>query len=261
MSSSFINRTISGAVLLLITIGCLYFKGIPLILYSFLIATFSFYEMIKTLNVKSKDTVFAFSTLFIAFTLYAIVESNLVLTLTSILIYTFLVFLVYLFNEKINLQFPMALVFSYMYIIIPMGLFLNMGFTGKLWFVFMISWGTDTFAYIFGLTLGRHKLCPTISPKKTIEGSFGGIFGSILTCLLVNYYFFKDDVVLIIVLAIFGSIFAQVGDLFASRIKREFDIKDFSNLILGHGGVLDRYDSILFVTPIVYIVVNLFGGI
>lgn len=261
MSSSFINRTISGAILLLITIVCLYFKGIPLILYSFLIATLSFYEMIKTLKVKYKDSIFLFSNFFIGFTMYSILKSDLVFTLSSILVYTISVFLIYLFNEKLDFKFPISLVFSFMYIIVPMGLFLNMGYTGKLWFVFMISWGTDTFAYLFGLTLGKHKLCPTISPKKTIEGSFGGILGSILMCLIINYLLFNYKVFLIVLLAVIGSVFAQVGDLFASRIKREFNIKDFSNLILGHGGILDRYDSILFVTPVVYIVVNLFGGI
>lgn len=261
MSSSFINRTISGVVLLLITICCLYFKGIPLILYSFLIATLSFYEIIKTLKLKYRDYVFLVTALFIAFTQYAIVKSSLVLTLTGILVYSILSFVVYLFNDNLNLDFPKNLVFSFFYIVVPMGLFMNLGFTGKLWFVFMISWGTDTFAYIFGITLGRNKLCPKISPKKTVEGSLGGVFGSILMCLIVNRILFNDSVILIIMLAAFGSILAQVGDLFASRIKREFNIKDFSNLIMGHGGVLDRYDSILFVTPVVYIVVNLFGGI
>lgn len=257
---SFIKRTVSGAILLLITIACIYFKGIPLVIYSFLIASFSFYELVNTLKPENRDLIIVGSLFFIGFTMYSIKNENLVLTLTSIFIYVFLSFFIYLFNNKLNLEFAEKLIFSYIYIVLPMGIFLNLGYKNALWIVFMISWGTDTFAYLFGITLGRHKLLPSVSPKKTVEGSMGGIFGSVLMCSIVNKLFFDNNFILIILLAIIGSAFAQIGDLFASRIKREYKIKDFSDLILGHGGILDRYDSILFVTPVVYIALNLFGG-
>lgn len=261
MSSSFVNRTISGALLLAITIACIYFKGIPLVLYSFFVTILSFYEILKVLSLGNRNLIFGVSVVFIGFTLYAISVQNLKYTLFSILVYSLLNFSIYLFDSDLTIKFPVSLIFSYVYIVIPMGIFLNLGYTGALWFVFMISWGTDTFAYLFGLAFGKHKLYPTVSPKKTIEGSIGGVFGAMLMCLIVNSLLFKFDIKFIIPLAILGSIFAQVGDLFASRIKREFNIKDFGNLIAGHGGILDRYDSILFVTPIVYIAFNIFGGI
>lgn len=258
--SSFIKRTVSGAILLLITIACIYFKGIPLVIYSFLIAAFSFYELINTLKVENRDLIIIGSLFFIGFTMYAVKNENLILILTLISVYVFLSFFIYLFNRKLNLEFAEKLIFSYIYIILPMGIFLNLGYKNALWVVFMISWGTDTFAYIFGIIFGKHKLLPNVSPKKTIEGSIGGVFGAILMCSIVNRLFFDNNFISIVLLAIIGSVFAQIGDLFASRIKREYKIKDFSDLILGHGGILDRYDSILFVTPVVYIALNLFGG-
>ena len=108
---------------------------------------------------------------------------------------------------------------------------------------------TDTFALFGGKLFGKHKLCPNISPKKTIEGSIVGlIFGTIipviflsLTCTLnINLFY-------LIVITLFLSIIGQLGDLFFSSIKRSFCVKDFSNLIPGHGGILDRLDSLIFI--------------
>ena len=101
---------------------------------------------------------------------------------------------------------------------------------------------------------------PSISPKKTVEGSIGGIIGSLLLLILFNIFVLKYNFIFIIVSGILLSIVAQIGDLFASKIKREIGIKDFSNIIKGHGGFLDRFDSIIFVTPLVYILFSLFGG-
>ena len=137
---------------------------------------------------------------------------------------------------------------------------MKLGYTNLLWIVFLISWGTDTFAYLFGIIFGKHKLCPSISPKKTIEGALGGIFGSLILLNLFNYFVLKNNIVFVTLSGIILSIVAQIGDLFASKIKREMGIKDFSNIIKGHGGFLDRFDSIIFVTPLVYIVFYIFGG-
>lgn len=126
-----------------------------------------------------------------------------------------------------------------------------------LWLVFIISFSTDTFAYIIGVNWGKHKLAPKISPKKSIEGAIGGIIGSILMCVIYGYLMNKYnilnfEIIYYIVLAFFTSIISQFGDLTASLLKRNFNIKDFGNILPGHGGILDRFDSIIFATPIVY---------
>jgi phosphatidate cytidylyltransferase len=120
------------------------------------------------------------------------------------------------------------------------------------WLAVITAFGTDTFAYFAGVALGKHKLCPDISPKKTVEGSVGGILGSTVLCWIFGMLFAKQWLSACIVIGLLGSVAAQAGDLTASAFKRNMGIKDFGNLIPGHGGVLDRFDSILFTAPFVY---------
>lgn len=121
---------------------------------------------------------------------------------------------------------------------------------------FILSFACDTFAYFAGLTLGRHKLAPKVSPKKTVEGSIGGILGNVVCGLLFAFVmdrWFGGSIGYgpMVLLALLCGIVAQVGDLSFSLIKREFGIKDYGHLFLEHGGVLDRFDSVLFVTPVI----------
>ena len=125
-----------------------------------------------------------------------------------------------------------------------------------IWYVILIAWGTDTFAYFVGRKIGKHKLSK-VSPKKSIEGSVGGAIGAIVLTIL--YTFFAQKYVDLGVTYVFAgmaalilSILSQIGDLAASSIKREMDIKDYGNLLPGHGGMLDRIDSLIFIAPFVY---------
>lgn len=120
--------------------------------------------------------------------------------------------------------------------------------------IFLFTWSSDIGGYFFGRFWGKHKLAPKLSPKKTWEGSLGGVF---LTVLIAIIFFTiikngEQNIIIIIILGILSSIAAQLGDLFISGVKRKFAIKDTGNLIPGHGGVLDRFDSFLLVLPIVY---------
>ncbi len=121
-----------------------------------------------------------------------------------------------------------------------------------IWLVFITAWGTDTFAYFSGYIFGKRKLCPSISPKKTVEGATGGILGSMIISLVFGYFLLKDHLFIVASIGIIGSVAAQIGDLSASLVKRYVDIKDFGNIMPGHGGVLDRFDSVLFTAPVVY---------
>lgn len=125
-------------------------------------------------------------------------------------------------------------------------------------YLLLITTMTDTFAYVFGSLIGKHKLCPKISPNKSWEGS---IFGSIIGTLIAScfYHIFIGTVgIKIILITLLLTILGQLGDLFFSKIKRENEIKDFSNIMPGHGGILDRLDSLIFVV-LTYII--LFGRI
>lgn len=131
--------------------------------------------------------------------------------------------------------------------------------------VFIASWITDIFAYFTGRLFGKHKLCETISPKKTIEGSIGGtIFCAVFFAVYATIIFtntpptsgYAVGYILAICTALLLSVVAQFGDLFMSLIKRKFGIKDFGSFFPGHGGVLDRFDSILAVSPVFLIIVT-----
>lgn len=124
--------------------------------------------------------------------------------------------------------------------------------------IFITALVTDTAAYFSGYFFGKHKLWPEISPKKTREGAVGGILGSVIVSTLVGYFIAPGLLIHFIILGVIGSVAGQFGDLVASAFKRRLGIKDYGNLIPGHGGILDRFDSILFTGPIVYYYVMLF---
>lgn len=175
---------------------------------------------------------------------------------------------VFTFKAEMELKDLLATIFSLIY---PMAL-VSLAFALSREFpcggTFAISLAiflpvfSDTFAYLVGSTLGKRKLCPSISPKKTVAGAIGGLLGSVLCAVTffllfdlyavipVGYVSFSDSVavraVVFVVLGIVGGVLAEIGDLAASRIKRTINIKDFGNIFPGHGGVLDRLDSIMF---------------
>jgi len=127
---------------------------------------------------------------------------------------------------------------------------------------------TDTFAYFIGSAIGKHKLCPEVSPKKSIEGSIGGMIFVTLAMSLYGYYVVNPNVGILkevpvyayAVLGIICGVISQIGDLTASMIKRQFDIKDYGKIFPGHGGILDRFDSFIFVAPVIYFFINTFAA-
>lgn len=150
--------------------------------------------------------------------------------------------------------FYVALLFPFIYLTrqLPLGEFF-------VWMIFISAWGTDTFAYFTGTFIGKNKLVPLLSPNKTIEGAIGGVIGAALlgfvyTWAYGTYYNVQvlDYLLMIPIITGLTSIIAQLGDLTASAIKRFLDVKDFGDILPGHGGVIDRFDSVLFTAPFVY---------
>lgn len=135
-----------------------------------------------------------------------------------------------------------------------------------IWIVFITAWLSDTMAFAVGRRFGRNKLIVEVSPKKTVEGALGGLAGSVIFNLIFgvvcSFAFGRSVYYLpLALLALIAGVMSQLGDLAASCIKREHGIKDFSNLLPGHGGILDRFDSVLFVAPVVYYFVIVFSVI
>ena len=148
--------------------------------------------------------------------------------------------------------FYAGLMISYIYQVrmLPGGAF-------SVWLIFIAAWGSDVFAYCAGMLFGKHKAFPVLSPKKTWEGCVGGVLGAavvaVLYCLAMNHWFQQSfSPIQYTLVGACGAVISQIGDLAASAMKRNNEIKDYGKLIPGHGGILDRYDSVIFVAPIVY---------
>lgn len=166
--------------------------------------------------------------------------------------------MIVIFSKK-NISTTIIDVFTFCYVAISLSMLYQMrkNYEYFFWSVFIISMGTDTMAYFCGKIFGKHKLIPDLSPNKTIEGSIGAIIFTIIFMILYNNVglFHKYNIIFVIVYAILGSVASQLGDLFASSIKRMTKIKDFGKIIPGHGGIMDRADSIIFTGIYVYAIV------
>lgn len=149
---------------------------------------------------------------------------------------------------------PVMLSFIYLVRGLPYGEY-------SVWMIFISSWICDTCAYCVGMLLGKHKLSPKLSPKKSIEGAIGGIAGSALVGALYGYFIVERVIMeqqvtwVFVIISAVGAVVSQIGDLAASAIKRNHDIKDYGKLIPGHGGVMDRFDSVIFTAPMIYLLV------
>lgn len=134
--------------------------------------------------------------------------------------------------------------------------------------IFLCSWGSDTCAYAVGVLFGKHKMTPKLSPKKSIEGGIGGVVGAALLCGLYTYYIINPGsteqlqmgLIPAMCLGAVGALVSMVGDLAASAIKRDHDIKDYGKLIPGHGGIMDRFDSVIIAAPFIFFGLTLIVG-
>lgn len=161
-----------------------------------------------------------------------------------------------IFNQNDLIKKIGNMLFGLLYITVPFYLVLNFidERTFLVW-VFAFFMINDTFAYLVGRKLGKHKLAPKISPKKTIEGFIGGLLFTVLVGALLQYYYPQERINWIII-ALIASIFGTLGDLVESKIKREAHVKDSSTMIPGHGGFLDRLDSFIFALPFIYLYIE-----
>ena len=241
------------------------------ILLDIVVAIFAIIALNEYFNVISNDCKpvrwvgYAFAVL-IAFMHIIPMAMFLKILLISIPILILLLFSVIIITDmKVNFNDICFTLFGILYIVIFAGCipFIYGVENGKylIWYLLTTSWGTDTFAYLIGKRYGVHKFSG-VSPKKSIEGCIAGIIGAIiLSCLYtygINVFFNVNyNYGTVIVISTILSIIGQIGDFAASSIKRYVNVKDFGTLIPGHGGILDRIDSLIFIAPFAYILLGL----
>ena len=185
--------------------------------------------------------------------------------LMTVLVSLILIMFVYVFTyPKYNAHQIMSAFFGVVYVAVMLSFILltrNLP-DGKfiVWLIFLCSWGCDTCAYCVGMLIGKHKMAPVLSPKKSVEGGIGGVVGAGLLGVIYAAAI-QGPMVEYAVICGIGALISMVGDLAASAIKRNQGIKDYGKLIPGHGGILDRFDSVIFTAPVIYYLAKIILGI
>ena len=183
----------------------------------------------------------------------------------AIIISMILILFVYVFGyPKYRAEQVMAAFFGMVYVAVMLSfIYLTRNLPdGKflVWLIFLCSWGCDTCAYCVGMLIGKHKMAPVLSPKKSIEGAVGGVAGAALLGVIYAAATQGKMAEYALICAV-GALISMVGDLAASAIKRNQNIKDYGKLIPGHGGILDRFDSVIITAPVIYYLAKTILGI
>ena len=183
----------------------------------------------------------------------------------AIIISMILILFVYVFGyPKYHAEQVMAAFFGVVYVAVMLSfIYLTRSLPdGKflVWLIFLCSWGCDTCAYCVGMLIGKHKMAPVLSPKKSIEGAVGGVAGAALLGVIYAAATQGKMAEYALICAV-GALISMVGDLAASAIKRNQNIKDYGKLIPGHGGSLDRFDSVIITAPVIYYLAKTILGI
>lgn len=257
----FVTRLISGIVLIVLMAAMMYLGGMPLLMMLFAFSLIALFELYRGLKIeKSAPAVISYLFTVVYYLLLALGVSTeiLLIMLLPVLMIVYVVTFPKYNAEKLAYVFMgfyyCALMLSFIYKV-------RMDFDNGhilVWLVFLGSWGSDTCAYCVGMLIGKHKVFPVLSPKKSAEGCVGGVLGAALLGFLYALIFkdgmtaFSNPLVAAPVVTGCSAVLSQIGDLAASAIKRNYNIKDYGKLIPGHGGIMDRFDSVIFVAPVIY---------
>ncbi len=253
------KRVVSAIIMILVFIPFLVIGELPFAIFMTVLSIFGLYELLKVRETKKKFPIvlkiFAY-----LLTCYFCLYNTSSIEFINKFDYRVMAFIIFLFitpmvfindTKKYNLNDALFLIGSVLFIGLSFNLIIitrNYDITYII-YLLLITTITDTFALFTGKLIGSHKLCPKISPKKTIEGLVGGVFMGTFAAVVFYNTLISSTVplVTVIMLTLVLCLVGQLGDLVFSSIKRYYDVKDFSDIIPGHGGILDRFDSIIFV--------------
>jgi len=254
-----ITRALSGAVYVLLLVGATLYSQYSFLLLFGLLLLFSVGEFCKLVSLKPIIPLIIATVGYILSNLTNTIKTNEILLLIAALMVSVRT-LLFLFEKKDRfLDTQAKYVFLIGYLIIPIIIFTKIPFISNQYVpeiiisILVIIWANDTFAYLVGITMGKNKLFERISPRKTIEGFVGGVIFAVVAGILLAQFYLMDSVIKWIIIAMIVSAFGTLGDLIESKFKRIAGVKDSGNIMPGHGGFLDRLDSIIFVAPFVYL--------
>ena len=266
----FRTRLISGIVLIAAAIVTILMGGPVLLITLLILSLIGMFECSRALKEETGNTgavgVAAYAGMVIYYLLLGLRAGE--FALAAVLITLILCMSVYVFTwPRYNSRQVMSCLFSFLYTGVMLShIYLTRILPGgkyTVWLIFICSWGSDTFAYCAGMLLGKHKMSPKLSPKKSVEGAVGGVLGAALLGAVYALVFgtkIAPGSMLpgrLALICAAGALLSMVGDLAASAIKREHGIKDYGRLIPGHGGILDRFDSVIFVSPVIWILATI----
>lgn len=257
----FYKRLGSGIILLAAAIALFYYGGLPLLVVFCVISLIGQHELYRAIGIDHKSISAIGYSLTVIY--YILIYCEGMAYMTAMMVFSLLCLVtayVVTFPEYKTEEITGAF-FGLCYVSVLMSFVYltraNHDGVYYVWLILISAWGSDTLAYCAGRLFGKHKMTPLLSPKKTVEGAIGGILGTALLGVLYGFIFrarisaASPQLVCALACAA-GAIISMIGDLAASAIKRNHDIKDFGHLIPGHGGVLDRFDSMLFAAPAIY---------
>ena len=263
----FKTRLISGIVLVIIALATI-ISGSWILFFTLLaVSLIGMRELYKVMKVSDEHvTVLELVGYFGAVLYYIAMKADFGNYGTmAIIISMILILFVYVFGyPKYHAEQVMAAFFGVVYVAVMLSfIYLTRSLPdGKflVWLIFLCSWGCDTCAYCVGMLIGRHKMAPVLSPKKSIEGAVGGVAGAALLGVIYAAATQGKMAEYALICAV-GALISMVGDLAASAIKRNQNIKDYGKLIPGHGGILDRFDSVIITAPVIYYLAKTILGI
>ncbi|GAB3067152.1 phosphatidate cytidylyltransferase [Virgibacillus ainsalahensis] len=258
------QRTITALLAILIFLPFIIFGGWPFILFVYALATIGLIELMKMHKIYkySVPSILAIGLLwFVLFPYQDNYDLHLFAWFTQTEVIMLFVLLLLTYTVLVKNKFT----FDNVGFILLAVLYVGMGFyylietqragLNYIFYALFIIWATDTGAYLFGRAFGKRKLWPEISPKKTIEGALGGILMACIVAVIFQLiYPFSFSMTVLIGATILASVFGQIGDLVESAFKRHYGVKDSGNILPGHGGILDRFDSLLFVLPLLHFI-------
>lgn len=262
----FWTRLASGVVLVILSIVTLYFGGLVTLGVTAVLSLIGIFELCRVYKIEKKaPAIAAYIWTILYYLLLGFDLQKWVMPL--LIVYLLVVLAIYVFAfPKFHDKETMAAFFAFYYVSVMLSyVYLLRNLPDGGWFVILIfvcSWGNDTLAYCVGRLFGKHKMSPVLSPKKSVEGLFGGIIGAGLLGFIFGICFnhFHHEIPSfqwwMAAVGAIGALPAVIGDLAASAIKRNNEVKDYGKLIPGHGGVLDRFDSMIFTAPILFYLVS-----